>query len=51
LLGIDPKALKPALDRLFAGQWKRGHIPPLWDGKAGERIVKVLEIYCLETRT
>jgi UDP-N-acetylglucosamine 2-epimerase (non-hydrolysing) len=43
LLGIDPKALKPALDRLFAGQWKRGSIPPLWDGHTSERIVKALE--------
>jgi UDP-N-acetylglucosamine 2-epimerase (non-hydrolysing) len=43
LLGIDPKALKPALDRLFAGQWKRGAIPPLWDGHTSERIVKALE--------
>lgn len=43
LLGIDPKALKPAMDRLFDGQWKRGQIPPLWDGKTGERIVAVLE--------
>jgi len=43
LLGIDPKALKPALDRLFAGQWKRGAIPPLWDGKTSERIVGHLE--------
>ncbi len=42
LLGVDPKALRPALDRLFAGQWKRGQIPPLWDGKTGERIVNVL---------
>jgi len=41
-LGVDPKALKPALDRLFAGQWKRGQIPPLWDGRTGERIVTVL---------
>jgi len=43
LLGVDPAALKPALDRLFAGKWKRGSIPPLWDGKTGERIVAVLE--------
>jgi UDP-N-acetylglucosamine 2-epimerase (non-hydrolysing) len=43
LLGIDPKALKPALDRLFAGQWKRGAIPPLWDGRTSERIVQHLE--------
>jgi len=44
LLGVDPKALKPALDRLFAGLWKRGSIPPLWDGHTSERIVKALEL-------
>ncbi len=27
LIGTDPAALKPALDRLFAGQWKKGAIP------------------------
>jgi UDP-N-acetylglucosamine 2-epimerase (non-hydrolysing) len=43
LLGIDPAALRPALDRLLAGQWKRGGIPPLWDGRAGPRIVEILE--------
>jgi UDP-N-acetylglucosamine 2-epimerase (non-hydrolysing) len=45
LLGIDPAALKPALDRLFAGQWKRGQVPPLWDGHAGERIVAIIGQY------
>jgi UDP-N-acetylglucosamine 2-epimerase (non-hydrolysing) len=44
LLGTDPAALKPALDRLFAGSWKKGSIPELWDGKAGKRIVDALEI-------
>lgn len=43
LLGTDPAALKPALDRLFAGQWKKGGIPEKWDGKTGERIVAELE--------
>jgi UDP-N-acetylglucosamine 2-epimerase (non-hydrolysing) len=43
LLGIEPAALRPALDRLFAGAWKRGAVPPLWDGKTSERIVAVLE--------
>ena len=43
LLGTDPQALKPALDRLFAGQWKRGRIPEKWDGHAGERIITELE--------
>ncbi|TDY02690.1 non-hydrolyzing UDP-N-acetylglucosamine 2-epimerase [Thiohalophilus thiocyanatoxydans] len=44
LIGTAPDKLKPALDRLFAGQWKSGTIPPLWDGKTGERIVAALEL-------
>ena len=43
LLGTDPAALAPAFEKLFAGQWKQGRIPPLWDGKTGERIVAHLE--------
>lgn len=43
ILGIDPAALGPALDRLFAGQWKKGGIPEKWDGRTGERIVAALE--------
>ena len=43
LVGTDPGKLRPHLDRLFAGQWKNGGIPPLWDGKASERIVAHLE--------
>jgi UDP-N-acetylglucosamine 2-epimerase (non-hydrolysing) len=43
LIGTDPANVPPALDRLFAGQWKKGQVPPLWDGKTGERIVAILE--------
>jgi len=42
LLGTDPAAIKPAMERLFAGKWKKGNIPELWDGKAAERIVETL---------
>jgi UDP-N-acetylglucosamine 2-epimerase (non-hydrolysing) len=35
LIGTDPAALKPALDKLFDGQWKEGAIPELWDGRTG----------------
>ena len=30
LIGTDPAAIKPALDKLFAGEWKKGAIPELW---------------------
>lgn len=39
LLGTDPKAIKPALQKLFSGNWKTGSIPEKWDGKAAQRIV------------
>lgn len=39
LLGTNPKAIKPAMEKLFSGAWKKGAIPALWDGKAAERIV------------
>lgn len=43
LIGTNPAAIKPALDRLFAGDWKKGGIPELWDGKAAHRIVEHLD--------
>ncbi len=42
LIGTNPDAIKPALDMLFSGNWKKGGIPELWDGKAAERIVGIL---------
>lgn len=42
LLGTDPKALAPALDRLFNGEWKKGSIPKKWDGNTATRIVEIL---------
>lgn len=42
LIGTNPEAIKPALDKLFSGNWKKGGIPELWDGKSAERIIKVL---------
>lgn len=43
LVGTDPMKLAPHLAELFAGRWKSGAIPPLWDGHTGERIVAHLE--------
>jgi UDP-N-acetylglucosamine 2-epimerase (non-hydrolysing) len=42
LIGTDPKAIKPAMEMLFAGNWKKGTIPEKWDGKTAERIVSIL---------
>ena len=42
LIGTNPAAIKPALDKLFAGEWKKGAIPELWDGKTAERIIAIL---------
>ena len=42
LIGTNPAAIKPALDKLFAGEWKKGAIPELWDGHTAERIIEIL---------
>ena len=42
LIGTNPAAVKPALEKLYAGEWKKGDIPELWDGHAAERIVEIL---------
>ena len=47
LIGTDPSSLKPALNNLFEGKWKKGKIPKKWDGKTAERIISVLEkLFC-----
>jgi UDP-N-acetylglucosamine 2-epimerase (non-hydrolysing) len=46
LVGTNPANIRPALQKLFDGKWKKGSIPELWDGKSAERIVeKLIEIY------
>jgi UDP-N-acetylglucosamine 2-epimerase (non-hydrolysing) len=42
LIGVNPLAIKPALEKLFSGSWKKGEIPELWDGKSSQRIVQSL---------
>jgi UDP-N-acetylglucosamine 2-epimerase (non-hydrolysing) len=45
LIGTNPKAIKPAMEMLFSGNWKQGKIPHLWDGNTAERIVQsILEL-------
>jgi UDP-N-acetylglucosamine 2-epimerase (non-hydrolysing) len=43
VVGQEREALGRALSEIVAGRAKKGTIPPLWDGHAGERIADVLE--------
>jgi UDP-N-acetylglucosamine 2-epimerase (non-hydrolysing) len=46
LIGNDLNKLKLSLEKIIAGDWKQGNIPPYWDGKTSERIVeRLLQIY------
>jgi UDP-N-acetylglucosamine 2-epimerase (non-hydrolysing) len=42
LVGQDPKKLSSELTKIYEGKGKRGAIPPLWDGHAGERVAEIL---------
>lgn len=42
LVGTNPQNIAPAIKKLFDGEWQKGLVPPLWDGNAAERIVKIL---------
>ncbi len=42
LVGVDPKAIAPAMKKLFDGKWKTGTTPYLWDGKTSNRIIELL---------
>ena len=43
LLGTDPRSIAPEFRKLFAGEWKKGEIPQMWDGKTGARIAAHIE--------
>jgi len=42
LLGTNPDAIAPAMQRLLSGNWKKGSVPPLWDGHTAERIIEII---------
>jgi UDP-N-acetylglucosamine 2-epimerase (non-hydrolysing) len=43
IIGKDRNRLRDELAKIVAGNAKKGSIPPLWDGQAGERIADVLK--------
>jgi UDP-N-acetylglucosamine 2-epimerase (non-hydrolysing) len=43
VIGLDCEKLKILFMHAAEGSWKKSSIPELWDGKASERIVEILE--------
>lgn len=39
LVGTNPEAIKPYMEKLLSGNWKEGGVPDLWDGHAAQRII------------
>jgi len=42
IVGTNPENIKPILEKLIQGNWKKGGIPELWDGKTAGRIVEII---------
>jgi len=42
IVGTDTEKITMLAKKIVDGQWKKGQVPELWDGKAAERIVDVL---------
>ena len=42
VVGVEPGAIVAAWRDVAEGRWPTGELPELWDGKAAERIVKIL---------
>ncbi len=45
LIGSDLERLRSELESISAGKFKKGSVPPLWDGKTAERIVADIEAF------
>ena len=41
LIGFDYRRLENEVERALSGTFKKGTVPPLWDGRAAERIAEV----------
>ena len=42
IVGTDPEKILTAYRNAISGNWRKPQIPPLWDGKAAQRIVRIL---------
>ena len=41
LVTID--TIEDRIESILSGSWKQGEIPPLWDGKTGQRIIAIFK--------
>jgi UDP-N-acetylglucosamine 2-epimerase (non-hydrolysing) len=48
LVGTDPAQIVPAAIEVLEGRGKKGRVPELWDGRAAERVARVLVRFCEE---
>ncbi len=42
MVGTNPDNIISYINKMVKGDWKKGGIPELWDGKTAERIVEIL---------
>lgn len=50
LIGQDMAKLMREVDIILSGNRQKGEVPPLWDGKASERIAGIIEEWCRARR-
>ena len=51
IVGTDPACIRAAFDEVMTTGGKAGRVPELWDGKAAQRIVSILENWLSEKAT
>jgi UDP-N-acetylglucosamine 2-epimerase (non-hydrolysing) len=42
IVGLDGRKILSCLHNILRNDWKKAAVPPLWDGRAADRVVKVL---------
>lgn len=42
MVGTNPDNIKYYVQKMVSGDWKKGGIPELWDGKTAERVVAAI---------